>query len=251
MANKFNNYNLTAGYGYGVSNPIPIYNTILNAPSGYVDFYTCPPNKLAFFPTYCAQNTASSNTRIIRSIKISGSYYFTNAGNFISSGGNIIAGFEPMINPGESFAINIAQPGMNFQYTVIEIEISSPLKAPRLTNFINGNNTLYTCPAGANAIILNATVPSAANIGNGTGLQGCVGYSNNSGGSRTLTTYIVPNGDSPSSTNQISPATVIINTNTNSPITPVVLNPGDFISFSTDSNASTQFGWANILEIPQ
>lgn len=216
-----------------------------NAGSGNVDLYTCPAGKRASVSYISCFNSAGTTTTIQPEIYVSGTYYKIGNTSTVATTaqGNLLVGKQAIIlEAGEKISVNTSQAGMNFWANIVEFDNTAPIKTGKILTLSNGNNTLYTCPAGKKAVTLDFDL--------------CVNYElqkflyfNNSGGSRTITWYAVPNGSSPGTSNTMGNETVNSGLAAARKIGAVMLNAGDFIVVNTTAGTATQTAWVNVMEL--
>lgn len=222
-----------------------------SAASGTVDWYTCPAGKraaiLAF--SYC---TSTGTATITPMFKSGGNYYNMSTAQTVNTLGVATAGVvnQIVLDTGETFSTNQSTNTVNAFISILEFDSDIPLKTIKLLSLSSGNNTLYTCPAGKTAICCSSNLSG--------GIQStllssnkAINYWNNSGGSRSVGFYHVPNGGSPGSTNQLlqtNPGTVSAGSFSNT-IMMNAMNAGDFLVVSTDAATATQWAWVTVMEL--
>lgn len=146
---------------------------------------------------------------------------------------------------GETFSFNVSSQPLSVFGGILEFDNTAALKTVKLTTLTNGNNTIYTTPAGKTALLVTS--------GDGGG-TGTFGYWNASGASRNVNLYIVPNGGSAGVNNQWAPTATVPNgaswlgNVTNIALSGLALNSGDSIVVSTNAATATQVTWVTILE---
>lgn len=205
--------------------------------TGDNDVYTCPTGRKAIVTSMEFWNTSGTSPNVIGKAKISGTYYRKTATTAITSGtSTVIRGIIPLA-AGDKLNLNFSTGiACNVAVAILEFDANSPVVFARIAGtMINGDNTLYTCPAGYTAKPLALLDFSAAGS---TGVGSFV-FANDSGGSLTLVTNIVPSGGSVSSSNKFGSSSASNNAVT-SPSLSFSLEAGDFISINTASNDATQ-----------
>jgi hypothetical protein len=146
---------------------------------------------------------------------------------------------------GESISIiTDTNNGLNVWVAGILVDASSPYKRYALFSLANGNNTLYTVPAGKIAMTL-------ANTGNARVTTGVLQVLNASGGARLYTVYFVPSGGAAGATNQYYQAQNVGNNSLGQVGAPSsALNAGDFIVLNTNAATATQAAFVMVVELP-
>jgi hypothetical protein len=124
----------------------------------------------------------------------------------------------------------------------MEFDNTAPLKTSKVVSMGNGNNTIYTCPAGKKAVILDQWVALNLSLKK-------LYYFNNSGSSNSIVWYAVPNGGSTGATNQLQTETVSNATLSVRQGGGWMLNAGDFLVCNTPIGTATQTGWVNVWEL--
>jgi hypothetical protein len=207
--------------------------------NGNNDLYTVPTGKRALILFSACFNTTGGNLNVYHTIKVAGTTYRIGSTTLVNLGtlGSPQAGF--CFDAGDIFGINTDGAGIQASTTIYEFDAtSSYLKGARILDTINGDSTLYTCPANKRAhLLLN------------TGLWGAghLSYCGTSG-TPNLTPYLVPSGGAKGASNQIGPTTTVSALVRNQFLVPCVLSPGDAIV--VNSNAAGALICANIQEIP-
>lgn len=221
---------------------------VSNAGSGNVDIYTCPTGKRAIITYIYAYNTAGTTTTMYPVIYVSGTYYRIGGSANVAtlSNGQVLNLSAPtsswiILEAGEKIGVNTTQAGLNLYANVMEFDNTAPLKTSKVVSMGNGNNTIYTCPAGKKALILDQWVGINLSMKK-------LYYFNNSGLSNAITWYAVPSGGSTGSTNQLATETVNNATLSVRQGGGWMLNAGDFLVCNTPTGTATQTGWINVWE---
>jgi hypothetical protein len=221
-----------------------------SAASGTVDWYTCPAGKRAAVIQITACSPAGSTT-VTPQLKSGGVYYNLNTAYTVSAIGTVAGGIQQLIilEAGESISTVQNTTGINVWGSVLEFDSITSFKTVKLLSLSAGANTLYTCPAGKTATFCFSNLsPVIASNGTSTGIT----YWNNSGGTRTVSVYHVPNGGSAGTSNQL------LSSGTASVLTAGFLtgqsiancmNPGDFLQINTDAATATQTAWVTVWEL--
>ena len=228
--------------------------------NGQNAFYTVPAGRRAMWINLFVLNISGANATVIPRVQVGSSFFALTGGGLINN--NVNSQFQPcslgyIAEAGESFSIeSTSTPGQpyNFSCLVFEFDSSSNTASSKIdpASVIAGNNTIFTCPAGFKAVLSFPTIPIGAS-GFGSVFidgMGCLS-SNISGATRTYNIYIVPNGGSPSSSNQL-----VVNKTLNNLLsasilaTSHVLSAGDSVVVNSDSSAAGQLIWVTYCFIP-
>jgi hypothetical protein len=205
--------------------------------SGDNDVYTVPTGKKAIWHELFTTSTAAT----YHEIKVSGTYY-----PMISSGvqgtGNSST-LLVVLNAGESASLNANATNGFAYFSLIEFDATIPIRRYMFTSLTTGDNTIYTCPALSSARIFSSAIQTTNN--------GQFLYVNNTIGSRTTVMHIVPSGQTPG-TGYIMAASSSKGAGTWNSISTFALHmgAGDFINLNIDSGVTQQYGWVNVIEIP-
>jgi hypothetical protein len=140
---------------------------------------------------------------------------------------------------GDVFGLTTAtNNGANIFGIAYVFDASSVIKTVKLTSFTDGNNTLYTVPAGKKAftpfgygVLLTGSANASAMYAITTGAT-------------TVKFNIVQSGGSVGSTNQVSTASI---SSIGGPASFIAMNAGDFINVNTTA-ASTSLAWVTVVE---
>lgn len=203
MTNNLINYN------YNFAGGLPPLKKV-NYAKGYVRvpgsttslLYTCPANTKAALINLSGQGSIGNALTI--NINISSTNY--RIAFFNASSPQI---FPLYINAGQSFYLtNNSGSTLNVYANILEFSDTNPISINYTTSFINGNNTLYTCPA--NKIALPVTFNTLnSSTGDTIGLNYITptcGLWNGDANPSTIQWFVVPNGGSPGSTNAYTAA---------------------------------------------
>lgn len=210
-----------------------------------VDIYTCPAGKRAAVYRYSLMNNNASTATAQVKIKVSGVYYPIFSVYTMTTGTQSLNFSNPIIlEPGESLSCTNSLTGINFNSIVMEFDSSIPFYTSKILNLASGNNTLYTCPVGRTAAILEnklsffgPQVTSPTNIYTYNGSGGALGYSY----------YLVPVGQTVGTAYLYASPSIANLTATASTIQGG-LNAGDFLVVNTSVATAGQFAWVNIME---
>lgn len=250
-----NNYNFTGSlYNFKNIKLKKVYS-LNTAGTTDVDLYTTPANKQAVILGWTGYNNTFSTSLI--KIKISGTYYTIR---------RLTDTFNALIclDAGQTLAVNMSAAGANLWFVLYEFDSTTTLSINYTTSFINGNNTLYTCPSNTIAVPLtfvNTNGSASGFLSNrmfpSINSPAC-GIWNSSGGAISYTSYVVTSGGSPAVTNDFS-ASTSLNTNngsypfwsqTNPTTVSSHLTAGESIVIASNSANAGQFGWVYALQIP-
>lgn len=219
-------------------------NATVNNISGAMDIYTCPVGKKAYISL--VYGVGGSSTAGTYQIKVGGVYYNRSTVGLAIGGGTSTNFVPTVLNAGEGFAVNVTSGGGTgciVWSRIVEMDISTPLYTGRLFSFSTGNNTLFTVTSGKTAMTLDVWGQHSYSPGTPNG------YFNFSGGTRNISTYIVPNGGSPTSSNKFNGSASLANGSALQVATTLSMNGGDSIVISTDASTSTQLAYATYFEI--
>lgn len=225
-------------------------------PAGDQALYTVPAGKKALVVDLWVTNpTAGSITYFPKLTTPNGTFQIgasvtegaAGIGHNYGNNGTLGRSIPIVLNAGEIFIINSSALGMSVWVSVIEFDASSALSRWDIQTWVNGNNVLYTHPAGKTVVFgnigyssTNSPVPS---------LTGVV-ISNGSGSTRTYVgPYIVPSAGSPSTANQFGGSNAVFNGSIFTKYFPGGLAAGDTIVITTsDANNTGQIAWVNGMQ---
>jgi hypothetical protein len=145
------------------------------------------------------------------------------------------------------FTINSSALGMSVWLSVIEFDAASALSRWDIQTWINGNNVLYTHPAGKTVVFGTIGYTS---INNPVATLTSFSLFNASGSTRTYVgPYIVPSAGSATTSNQFGGTNALINGQGFSKFFPGGLATGDTIVIVTsDANNTGQIAWVNGMQ---
>lgn len=204
-----------------------------NAGIGDIDLYTCPSGKQAAVLGMTLANTVFPFVGGVYSEIFTGGSYRQSGYQILSGSSlpvpNVFVG--GVLQAGEKLAMRTFSLGTNIWADIVQFDILPNLKPIKYT-LSNGNNTVYTVPAGKTAYIFGQ-YSSLSNYNAGMFI------SNQSGTSRNYSIYFVPSGSAPLTSNLFFsfPST------TNNYLvysSAMSLNSGDSIVVNTDSGVPTQ-----------
>lgn len=215
--------------------------------SGNQDLYVVPAGKRVFI--YQIFSYFAANVAVNLSVKSGGTYYVIGATTAPGTVNSIVSlNAFPVILSGETIAFNTpSSVSGNLTLSYVEFDNDSQLNRGGLFSLASGNNTIYTCPTGYQALPSSFYMPIASRVN----YNCCVNYFNLSGATRTLSFYYVPSGGSPGSTNLTWAGTIANNTSTLSLTNTScfsAMQAGDSFVINTDSSASGQYAWVNVIE---
>lgn len=216
-----------------------------NLASGTTDVYTVPTGKKALIIGISLHNQTGSTITYSFSAKISETYYRLSSNQSIASGTgqssyNDIC--STCLNAGESLAITTDVAGLNLFVKILEFNSSAPIYTTRLLTLDAGNNTLYTCPSGKMAWLL------ASGGGMSFLNYGTFYWYNSTASAVNYTWYVVPNGQSPSTSNRIY-GQASLSANSRSVINAYInLNAGDSIVLNVGT-ANAGHAWVSYIEL--
>lgn len=232
--------------------PIFSLNKITTATT--TDLYTVPSGYKFLFRNVTIFGVSGTITYILK-VKIGGNYYFINIPTGTSVGTGTQATFEGtfVVEAGDS--ISVTSSGASPIGIAVVMGILVPNTTPILTSyrttFSGGGtaDTLYSLPGNKEALActIDFNVPF-------TSLVGTIGLTQTTGSSRAYNVYNVLSGGSAGSTNLSSSISGVgnnssINKQTGLQVAMSFITSGDKVMISSDSSASAQFAWINIIEV--
>lgn len=253
---SFSGTTLNAAGGGGGGSPVssglpPLTGTaykrafVSGLASGDNIVYTAPAGKRAYINAFGVYNTSGGSLNFYPTWVISSTHYKfsgtlacgANASNQVATSVAII------LEPGESFGINVSGTGMNGYARVVEYDNTTKVyAAKKYSSWSSGDNTIYTVPAATSAMLIDGVGMMAQNV---TSLN----YYNLSGGSRNIIWYNVESGGSVTSTRQVSATIAVANDAKSNAVQSMGMATGDFISLNTNSSSDTQFAWILVAEL--
>ena len=220
-----------------------------NLSTGNNDLYTVPTGKRALLHyMFLYNHSGAGNIVWYPAIKIGGTYYrlissITTADTATSGGGNTIS---YIAEAGETIAVVTAtNNGANVYCHITEFDNTNTVYSAKLLALANGDNLLYTVPAGKTTSLIDAQL--VGNVGAGAS---SLFYVNSSGGARSITWYIVPSGQAVGINFATNVATSVSDAVRQNSGGLASLNAGDFLTINTNAATATQIAWANVMEIP-
>lgn len=216
---------------------------ISNKSTGQNDIYTAPAGKRALITGITLYNAgAVASTSTYPQIKYGGNYYrLTTDLNVASTNSLTNTTGTIILEPTETIVLNIVTAsvtGMNAWVRLVEFDNTSPLKTSKALS-VNGDNTVYTCPALMTATLLDT-------VGGAFGTSPKAYASAYGGTGRNMTWYLVPSGGSAGSTNQAATGASVSANQQNSAIIYGNLVAGDQVVMNT--NGTGVLMWVNVVE---
>lgn len=232
-------------YGAKYKNPY-----LASAIIGNNDVYTVPAGRKAIVINFGFTNTSGGNVGVYPQLGISATYYKVGPTQTISTSTYFSGNFqqipEMVLLAGDVLSFNCATTaGLVIWATVVEFSASSPVTTYRNMALANGDNTLYTVPAGISAMVMRALA-----IGEWGG-AGFWYYMNSSASPATLNWYNIPSGQSKGNATITTVASVVTAGTTARQAIASVLAPGDVILVNTNLNLGGQIAWINVAERTQ
>ena len=256
MSNSVNNKIFNFCGGIPFRNPKFKRLKIVSGASGDVKFclkdgstiYTPPAGRIAipWGPIYVKGGGAGTVTYYPQ-ITISSTNYrlFNDATIGTTQVGNLTTFNCPIILAGENIGFNFSASGVSAVLNIIEVD-AKPIVRGLIAGLVSGDNTLYTCPSGKNAVLMSVTLGKVFGQAN----EGyIIAYNPTANGSLTRATNIVPSGGSPTTYNKFD-SSGGTGQYLGSNLANMALSAGDYININTGSG-SGQIAWVNILEIEQ
>ncbi len=240
-----------ATFGLSLVNPtLPVVHQTVTTTGSNQTIYTVPTGRRAFLMTCVLSNNSGVSTAINQVITTGGATItyaplpasLANAAvTILNNSNNPI----PVLEAGDTFAVNTTQQPIGVYISVLEFDTSSNLKSVKKTgSWIVGDNTIYTVPGGKTGVVLTGGL-------SGTSGYAGFGYVNVTGSTDTIKFNLVPNGGSVSTANLIKASLGVgagggnaLNTGS-----VILMSAGDFFSINTTSAADTQLGYVTVMEI--
>jgi hypothetical protein len=237
----------------GLPNAKFVNNSLSGSSTGNNNVYTVPTGKRAYILQMTVRNLSGGLASFQMMMDIGGTYYpLGNASGTISNNFNeFLTALVPYVaEAGETFAVNASAQPFQTWATIIEFDDTAGLKSPKITSFINGDNTVYTVPASKSAMVITQALLTAP-LGIGTGASAnAFCYANTSGATRTINWNQVPSGSSVGNSNLLSnSASSVPSSGIDSIWLAMAMDTGDFTSVNSNSNASGQLAWITVIEI--
>ncbi len=225
--------------------PKAYVNSTIN---GNNDVYTVPANRTAIVYGLVVANFGANNPNYYTQFKSGGTYFQWTAAAAVgatpANSANIGVGVF-LLAAGEILSLHADAIGMSAWFDVIEFDSATTnITRGFITSLANGDNTLYTVPAGKTARVMpKIGVGTAANL-----LFGGVLIFNVSGGTITYTIYAIPSGGSKGVTNEIAVLTTVANLTLNTAFFSGGLGTGDFILVNASAGTATQTAMVVMIE---
>jgi hypothetical protein len=215
--------------------------------AGDLVVYTCPAGKKAFVGLVAVFNTSGGALNAILRVKDGASSYRMGATTATGAGASNFLGTNNifLLEAGQSLVVNVDGAGLNIFPNIAEFDNTAPITSIRNNALVNGNNTLYTCPAGKSAFLINSSISN-----NPLCVSGSIWVANESGGALNYISYCVPSGQAVGSAYQQVAATSVANNaintvNFGSP----PLSAGDFVVLNTSGGGAGQSASIIVVEI--
>jgi hypothetical protein len=225
--------------------PKAYVNSTIN---GNNDVYTVPANRVALVHSLVVANFGVNNPNYFPQFKSGGTYYqwaATAAVGATPSAAAVINIITVLLTAGEILSLHADAIGMSAWFTVFEFDAATTnITRGFITSLANGNNTLYTVPAGKTSRVM-PRIGGASAAGN---LGGIVIIFNISGGPRTYVLYAVPSGGSTGVTNELSSSAGVASGSALNGVVPNNLSAGDFVVVNTDAGTATQTAMIVMIE---
>lgn len=226
----------------------------LSLPAGDQVLYTVPTGKKALVVDVWVTNPTAGGITYFTKLTTPNGTFQIGAGktegaagighNYGSNGSNSI---PIVMNAAEVLTINSSALGLSAWLSVIEFDASSALSRWDIQTWVNGNNVLYTHPAGK-TVVFGSISGTAIN----NPVETMTGFAifNASGSTRTYVgPYIVPAAGSPTTSNQFGGSNALISGQGFFKFFPGGLATGDTIVITTsDANNTGQIAWINGMQ---
>lgn len=211
--------------------------------AGNIDLYTVPAGKRLVVTSIQGYNPTGGSITAYLAAKIGGTYYRTIAD------ANVVASTQyqpstallPILEAGDSMVLNASATGLNWWLFGYTMDDTSPVKSPRIIAVVNGDNTIYTAPAG-----YMATGWSPSTLTPSGNIQLCRAQA--SGGAITYTPYSVPSGQAVGASTRLAVAASLADKGQTQTVSPSITAGGALVINSTSANAA-QILWATIAEL--
>jgi hypothetical protein len=211
------------------------------AGAGDIDLYTVPAGKKAYVLNCGGYNAVAGTCATYMELKDTGTYYrIRGNANFATLTGSTFSQ-SIFLSAGQTLSVHTSQAGMNLWAKVIEFDATAYVASKEILSLVNGDNTVYTCPAGKMAILLG---PSGVVVDIPP-----LFYVNVSGGSRIVYWNVVASGSAPGASNRVTALITVANTESSATNVPMCLSAGDYININTNSGDPTQIAWVNVVEL--
>jgi hypothetical protein len=215
--------------------------------TGNSDIYTCPANRRAIVvETTIFNGNGASSSIVTMMVKIGSVYYPISPSVTITAQLAGTRSTSYVLEAGEVFAVNSTQQPLNVIVSGMEFDNTANIKTAKVVTPVlqTGDNTIYTCPNGKSALVLNNTLTMAS------ATVGTLNHGNGTIGTITSKFNVVTSGGSVSASNQITPASVINpGVASNFTTTGFCIGAGDFISLNLSAGTSDQIGFVTVVEI--
>jgi len=206
-----------------------------NLSTGDNDLLAVPTGMKAYVHALTCGITNQSGIAAYVEVKTNGVYYPLNISSTVTTNTAALFGSDLTIvifDAGETVAINTAANGLNATISAVVFPATIPAKTAKVFTVVAGDNVVYTCPVGKQAVpflgsmMLPQRTPNLVSI-------------NRSGISQTYIYYLVPNGGSTGPGNRLAWRTNLGN-NASLGSGYSVLNAGDSVVINCSANTSGQ-----------
>jgi hypothetical protein len=242
---------LSTFYPGGMGGPVGLkgakYKSVRGSNLGATttDLYTVPAGKRAVISVSMHHNTNAAACTIQQMLKAASVYYPLGGQVSVAAGGiNSNGSFLYVFEAGESWAITTSVSGLNLWGRIVEFDNDAPLKSGRVLTLLNGDNLLYTAPAGKTVYVQGgiwlppAQAPSMNII-------------NASGATRTFSSFGTAAGVTASSTGaRVHNGVAIANNAIGFCVVPPNLGAGESIVFTSDG-AGAGVAYVTVWEQPE
>ena len=219
--------------------------------SGITEVYTVPAGKKAVLAGVIFNNQNAGSNSVFVNLRRGGIDLRISAITPIPT----VQGFQsPLANhnfvfeAGDKICISATVNNLNVTCSIVTFDSSSLWSTHLISALSNGDNVLYTCPAGKHFRSQASLTPQISPTI-------VIYYLNGSGATRTYKVYMVPSGDSVRAQNQITSSTgpsllttTLADGGSSLFANTLALSPGDFIVINTNSGAAGQVAYVSGIE---
>jgi hypothetical protein len=208
--------------------------------------YTCPANTRAYMMFSIFNPTVGGLTFNVRISRDGGVTSYRDGNDVVVNAATATyCSTSLILEPGDQFNIHVTGPGLTGMGSAQQFSNTAKIKQVVFSAFVSGDNVVYTCPTGKNALI-----PMSENRGDFVDLNGQCFLSNETGGTPSLMLKVKPNGVGSSSQVAATVSTLANNSDTsmNGNNFSTVFNPGDQLIVNTNSSTAGQVFRCNVFE---